>query len=147
MKTIIYTIYALTVLLFAGLARAESLMSVVNDGQNKFTSPVRITEVGFDTGRMLLHIDGTVPTPCHQVPSAVIVFDRKSPNTLVLRLISPRPTADACIAKLQGFETAVDLRQLSQASELPLDDKARYLIRTEGYDFALEVNGQDLLKN
>lgn len=145
MKTLIYTIFALTVLLFAGFARAETLMNVVNgktDGQ-KFRSPVAITEVGFNQQNMSVAIGGRLPNPCFQDPTAVLVLDRNNPNTLILRLISPTPTVD-CMARIKPFETEVHLPLLAQASELPLDDKALYIIRTEGYDFSLEVSGQDL---
>lgn len=144
MKTLIYTIYALTVLLFAGFARAESvtLMSVVN-GQDKFKSPVAISAVGLNQQNLNLHVEGRLPTPCHLDPSAVLIFDKNNPSTLIVRFISPSPTA-ACMFKIKPFETVVDLKQLAQASELLLDDKALYVIRTEGYNFSLEVSGQDL---
>ncbi len=142
MKTIIYTIYALTVLLFAGFARAESLMNVVN-GDQKFRSPVSISQVGVDMQAMRLAIAGRLPNPCYQDPSVLLIADKNNPNTLILRLISPTPT-NSCMARIKNYETIVSLRQLAQASELPLEDKALYVIRTEGYDFSLEVSGQDL---
>lgn len=144
MRTLIYTIYALTVLLFAGFARAETLMTVVNktDGP-KFRSPVAITEVGFNQQSLSVAIGGRLPNPCFQDPTAVLVIDKNNPNTLILRLISPIPT-ESCMARIKPFETEVNLPLLAQASELPLEDKALYVIRTEGYDFALEVSGQEL---
>lgn len=144
MRTLIYTVYALTVLLFAGFARANTLMNVANgktDG--KFRSTVAITEVGFNQQAMSIAIGGRLPNPCYQDPTAVLVMDKHNANSLILRLVSPTPTVD-CMAMIKRFETEVNLPLLAQAAELPLDDKALYVIRTEGYDFALEVSGQDL---
>lgn len=145
MKPLFYTIYALTVLLFAGFARAETvtLMKVVNSGPQKFRSPVQISEVGVDIQNLKLSIAGRLPNPCFQDPSPVLIQDKNNPNVLVLRLISPVPT-NACMARIKDYDTVVSLRQLAQAAELPLEDKALYVIHTEGFDFSLPVSGQDL---
>lgn len=135
MKYLVYAIYALTVLLVSGFARAE--------GFEPKRSPVQIVEIGLDQQTMDLHVAGYVPNPCYQDPTAVLVQDKSNPSTLILRLISPIPT-QMCIQSLKDYSTVVNLRQLAQSSELPLEDKAVYLLRAEGSDFQIEVLGQDL---
>ncbi len=144
MKTILFTIYVVTVLLFSGLARANTIMSVLPVQKPNFNSAVMVQHVAIDQFRLALLVDGRMPNPCYQDPSAVLVLDKNAPNTLILRLISPSPSTN-CIAKIKEFRTLVDLRQLAQASELPLDNKSMYVIKTEGFDFAMEVSGQDLM--
>ncbi len=142
MKYIIYTLYVVTVLLFSGFARANTLMSLVN-ADEQFRSPATIYNVGVDHQTLDLEISGYVPTPCYQEPSAVLIQDKNDPSTLILRLVSPIPTA-FCIQRIKDFSTIVSLRQLAQASQLPLEDKANYVVKTEGFDFSLPVSGQDL---
>lgn len=136
MKFLIYTLYALTVLLVSGFARAE--------GFEPKKSNVQISEVGLDQQTMDLHVAGYVPNPCYQNPTAVMVQDKTDSNVLVVRLVSPIPT-QMCIQRIKDYTTVVNLRQLAQASELPLEDKAIYQLKAEGSDFAIEVLGQDLL--
>lgn len=136
MKLLIYTLYALTVLLVSGFARAE--------GFEPKKSNVQISEVGLDQQTMDLHVAGYVPNPCYQNPTAVMVQDKTDSNVLVVRLVSPIPT-QMCIQRIKDYTTVVNLRQLAQASELPLEDKAIYQLKAEGSDFAIEVLGQDLL--
>lgn len=139
MKIVIYTLYAVTVLLFSGFARASDF----DNSNPKFHSPVQIIDIGVDYNTMDLHIAGYVPNPCYQIPSGVLIQDPHNPSTLILRLVSPsRP--GACIERLKDYSTVVSLRQLAQASQLPLEDKAAYIVKTENFDFAMQVFGQDL---
>lgn len=129
MKYIIYTVYIATVLLFSGFARAQT---------------VTIDEVMVNA-QLDLEVTGFVPTPCHQIPTAVLTFDQNNHNTLVVRLISPNPTP-YCIQRLQDYSTIVPLRQLARASGLPLEATALYVVKTEGHDFTFAVSGRDLIK-
>lgn len=142
MKFIIYTLYAVTVLLFSGFARANTLVAMVNSEEG-FRSPVTIAEVLVDNRSLDLQISGYVPNPCYQNPTPVLFQDKNDPATLIVRLISPSPT-NFCVQRIKDYTTVISLRQLAQASQLPLDDKALYQVKTEGYEFSLEVSGQDL---
>lgn len=138
MKYIIYTIYAVTVLLFSGFARAATLMGT----EQPFQSSATILEVGVSQ-TLDLEVTGYVPTPCHQNPTAMLVPDNNNPYTLILRLVSPTH-ANFCVQRLKDFTTVVSLRQLAAASQLPLEDGAAYVVKTDGHDFAIEVLGHDL---
>jgi len=141
MKYIIYTIYAVTVLLFSGFARANTLMNAYH--ANQAESAARIYDVTVSQ-TLDLHVAGYVPTPCHSDPSAVIVQDSSNPQILIVRLVSAAPTMSACVFRTKDFATVVPLRQLIRASQLPLVDEASYVVKTEGYNFAIEVKGSDL---
>ena len=145
MKYIIYTFYVVTVLLFSGFARANTLMAMVK-ADEQFRSPATIDSVGFadpNHQTLDLQITGYVPNPCYLNPSAILIMDKNDPNTLIIRLISPIPTT-FCIQRIKDFSTIVSLPQLAQASQLPLEDKAIYVVKTEGFDYSLQVSGQDL---
>jgi hypothetical protein len=131
MKYIIYTVYIATVLLFSGFARAQT---------------VTIDEVYVDHQTLDLEVSGYVPTPCHQLPTAVLTFDHLNPRTLVVRLVSPSH-GDYCIQRLKNYSTIVPLRQLARASRLPLEASVLYVVKTEGHDFSIAVSGQDLIEN
>lgn len=141
MKYIIYTIYAATVLLFSGFAKAQSVMPVENN-QNPRSS-VTIQEVLIDSQTLDLNVSGYVPNPCYQMPYAIMTIDHNKPQTLVVRLFSPAPT-QFCIQRIQEYSTVVSLKQLAKSSQLPLEDAVVYTVRTEGHDFAIEVFGRDL---
>jgi hypothetical protein len=104
---------------------------------------VQIIDVGVDLDTFDLHITGYVPNPCYQIPSGVLIQDPHNPSTLIVRLVSPsRP--GACIQRLKDYDTVVSLRLLAQASQLRLEDKAAYIVKTENFEFAMQVFGQDL---
>lgn len=144
MKYIIYTIYAATVLLFSGFARANTNPHSLLPVEQPVRSPVTILEVQVDPS-LALEVSGYVPTICHATPMAVMTFDQHSPNTLVVRLISSAP-ATFCPQRIKDYQLFVPLRQLARASHLPLEASAIYTVKTEGHDFAIEVSGQDLIQ-
>lgn len=141
MKAIVITLYVACVLLFSGFARAESLFSA----NGEMMSPVAIDHVEIKHAEFALEIFGLLPSPCYKQPTATLVPDAENPNVLILRLSSPYPTM-ACIAPTARYETLVSLPALAQSSQIPLHNKAKYLIKTEGFAFEVEVLGSDLMK-
>ncbi|NJM10288.1 MAG: hypothetical protein HC883_05360 [Bdellovibrionaceae bacterium] len=106
---------------------------------------IQIQAVAVDQVNLELMLGCFLPNPCTANPSATLVQDDNSPNTLILRLSSPIPT-DLCVSKIVDHSTIVNLPVLAQNSQVGLNDKAVYVIKTEGYDFEMQVLGSDLMR-
>jgi hypothetical protein len=142
MKVIAYTLFVVSVLLVSAFARAEAL----NFAEFSAAAPMKlmnINQVTVDVTGTQLYIAGLLPNPCYQNPNPVLVPDANDPTMLILRLTSPLPTNN-CVDRIKPYATIADLPALAQAAELQLDDKAVYVIKTEGYDFQTKIVGAEL---
>jgi len=144
MKKLAFVLYVSCVLVFSAFARAEVAMPFVAAASNLKT-PVQIQEIAVDQVNLELLIGGFLPNPCFQLPSATLVQDIENPATLILRLSSPVPT-DVCVSRTIDYSTIVNLPILAQNSQIGLDDKAIYVIKTEGHEFQMQVLGSDLMR-
>lgn len=144
MKKLAFILYVGCVLMFSAFARAELAMPFVVAAAN-FQAPVAIDAIGVDEANLELQIEGYLPNPCFSSPNATLVQDINNPNVLVLRLTSPVPT-DMCVSRRADFRTIVNLPVVAQNSQLNLADKAVYVIKTEGYEFEMQVLGSDLMR-
>lgn len=142
MKLIAYTIFVVSVLLMSGFAKADMLSPFMQ--QHQMLTAIPVDEVSVDSDSLQLLLEGHLPNPCYQEPTATLSFDTKESNTLILRLSSPLPM-EMCVDRTQPYSTVVDLRSLVQAAQLPLNEKTPYVIKTEGNAFALQVSGAELL--
>jgi hypothetical protein len=70
--------------------------------------------------------------------------DPKNPEVLIVRLLSNQPKDGFCVLPIRPFHTEVNLSALVQASQVPLNDKAVYTIRTEGFEFETQLPGAQL---
>ncbi|MBX3020538.1 MAG: hypothetical protein KF799_02575 [Bdellovibrionales bacterium] len=142
MKALAYTIFVISVLLVSGFARADLMTPFVQ--QTTYTTPVHIDDVTV-AGEMQLKVDGYLPNPCFADPIAVLTEDPKHANTLVLNITSPLPTQDACMQVTKPYSRVVDLPFLVRTALLQLDPQTVYVIRTEGFDFAIQAYGAELM--
>ena len=143
MNKLTYTLYVVSVLLISGLARANA--SALDPVQILYQSPVQIGQISADAAKLELLIAGSLPNPCYGNPSAMLTKDLQDPTVLILRFSSPIPM-NLCVSQVKYFSTTVDLALLAQASQINLEDKAMYLIRTEGFDFEMQIPGFSLKK-
>lgn len=143
MKAIVITIYVACVLLFSGFARAEGLFST-GVGVANYQIPVQIEHISLNAADVSLDVYGYLPNPCYSQPAASLVQDQQDPTVLILRLTSRAPTTH-CVSPVVEVQTTVNLPYLAQSLQLPLENKAKYLVKTEGYEFTFEVLGSDLL--
>ena len=141
MKKIAITLYVISILLISGFARAEAA-TLANFAQVTYQSQVKLTQAIADG--LVVRIAGTLPCPTGQ-PSAMMTQDLQDPTVLTLRLSTPLPV-QACIARVVGFNTQIELPVLAQASQLNLQEGLVYMIKVDGIDFTMQVRGSDLLK-
>jgi hypothetical protein len=144
MKTLAYALYVVTVLLISGLARANA--STLDSMQVQYQSPINISQVVLDGSKTALDITGSLPNYCYGAPSAALTEDKQSPNVLVLHLSSTSPKADACFDRLKYFATSVPLSTLVQMSHMTLDPSTTYTLKVDGYEFAMQIAGSELMK-
>lgn len=111
----------------------------------EYKSPIRIWDIQVDAMKMTLYVNGALPNRCYGQPFATLVQDEKHPNTLLLRLSSQKPTSPYCISQEQPYSAVVNLPVVAQSSQLEIEDKSLYLIKTEGYEFSVQVFGSDLM--
>jgi hypothetical protein len=140
MKTLAYVLFVGSVLLASALARADVKIPY---SEVAYQTPIQIEQVTADYANLELLLAGTLPNPCFSAPTAILIPDAKAPNTFVIRLLSPLPTG-MCVSQIKPYATVVDLPTLARASQLSFENKAVYVIRTEGYDFEMQVSGADL---
>lgn len=143
MKFIIYTIYAVTVLLFSGFARANTVglgFGLHNQPALSFATIYDVTV----SQTLDLHVTGYVPTQCHSEPAGILVQDPANPQVLTVQLVTAPPTSMACMFRIKEFSAVIPLRQLVRTSGLMLEDEATYIVKTGGYEFAFQVSGSDL---
>ncbi len=143
MKKVAFILYVGCVLAFSAFARAEVAMPFAK--MSNYQAPIQIQSVALDKTNLELLIAGTLPNPCYQSPSAMLVHDLENPNVLILRLSSPVPT-DVCVSKTVDFNTVVNLPILAQNSQLTLEANAEYIIKADNNDFQLLVQGADLMR-
>lgn len=143
MKKIAFVLYVGCVLAFSAFARAEVYMPFSKLSQNQ--APVTIEHVSVDRANLELFLSGFLPNPCTAEPTATLAQAYEEPNTLVLQLVSPY-NPGVCITKTSDFNEVVSLPALAQHSQLYLDSKAIYTIKTVGYEFELQVLGSDLMR-
>jgi hypothetical protein len=150
MKFIAYTLFVVSVLLISGLARANDLSMPFVRPSATYQTPFQIKNVS-NEGQMQLAVTGTLPNPCYPQPSATLTPDANDPQTLVLRLSSPYPQQGACISKtqapmvIQEYTVIVDLLPLIQASQVNLHPRTIYTLKTEGYEYSMQISGSDLV--
>ena len=71
--------------------------------------------------------------------------DLENPAILILRLSSPVPT-DVCVSRTIDFSTVVSLPVLAQNSNVVLDPNAVYIVKADGNDFEMQVQGAELMR-
>ncbi|MGZ3722073.1 MAG: hypothetical protein ACXVA9_04025 [Bdellovibrionales bacterium] len=146
MKTVAYALYVVTVLLISGLARANAAtLSSFEAVQPSYQTPVQVSQVSLDSSKVALMIAGSLPNPCYGTPSAMMTQDSDTPNVLVLRLSSPAPM-DACISRVKYFSADVELLRLVAAAHIKLDGNTTYTLKVEGSEFALPIQGSELMR-
>lgn len=143
MNKALYTIYAVAVLLFAGFARAEVSLFHFAEAQRSATLP--INDVRADYQRLVLEVTGSLPSPCYKQPVAQLEQSSQDPRVLILRLTSPTPIK-SCIAPVTSFESRVLLPELAKRSRVKLNSDELYVLKTEGFDFQMQVTGIELLR-
>lgn len=137
---VLYALYVAIVLIVAGTARADEIYPI-----DIYQSPVQISHVGVDYQTRELLVAGELPNPCFAEPTAQLVKDADSPNTLIIRLTSPIPTS-MCVTKIKNYDKIISLPELAKAAQLNLEEKSSYVIKTEGYPFELVLVGSDLIQ-
>lgn len=138
---VLYALYVAIVLIVAGTARADEIYPI-----DIYQTPVQISHVGVDYHARELLVVGELPNPCYQEPKAELIKDSNAPNTFVIRLSSPIPT-NMCVTKIKTYDTIISLPELAKAAQLNLEEKATYVIKTEGYPFEVVLVGSDLINN
>lgn len=143
MKKIAFILYVGCVLAFSAFARAEIVMpfSKMANGQ----TPIQIENLALDKNNLELLVAGTLPTPCYQQPTPMLEQDIENPAQLTLRLSSPIPT-ESCVTKTAPFTAVINLPSLAQTSRLELDANTQYVIKADGNEFELLVQGADLMR-
>ena len=142
MKRLAYILYVVAVLLISGLTRAHAEVAPF---ATEHQVPVHIGSVTVAAGKLQLTIRGFLPNPSFGLPSvSVESFDN---NVLLLRVTAEAPAAGRMYElRYQEYVATVDVPTLVQGLALPVNANATYLIKTDGYEFALSVSGSDLLK-
>lgn len=150
MKAIVIGLYVVCVLLFSAFAHAEGIFNPIYINSDKTiqqmqpaSANIHIEDVQM-ADNYSLEISGLLPSPCYKAPSASLTVDAQAPNVLILHLTSPLPT-QACVSPVATYVTTVSLPLLAQKAGLALVKKAHYLVKTEGFNFAVEVTGAELL--
>jgi hypothetical protein len=143
MKKVAFILYVGCVLAFSAFARAEVAMPFSKN--SAYTAPIQIESVAVDKANLELLIGGFLPNPCTQLPSAALVQDLENPAILILRLSSPVPT-DVCVSRTIDFSTVVSLPVLAQNSNVVLDPNAVYIVKADGNDFEMQVQGAELMR-
>ena len=137
---VLYALYVAIVLLVAGTAKADEIALLGTE-----QIPISISHVDVDHESLELLVAGHLPNPCYPNPSAHLTQDPENPNTLVLHLSSPLPI-NMCVTRIKEYNTVVSLPALVRSAQLNLEDKALYVIKTEGYEFELPIAGSELLR-
>jgi hypothetical protein len=138
-KTLAFALYAVSILLISGLARAATIEEVT---QPQYQAPAQIHQVSAEGLDIL--IAGSLPNPCYGHPGVMLTRDGQNPDVLILHLSSPIPMG-ACVSLVKNFTAEVQLPLLTKASHLNIEPERTYMVKVEGSEFAMEVPGSDLL--
>lgn len=134
MKLLAYAIFAISVLLFAGFARAAI-----------YETSVHISDVSFRAEDKQMTVSGNLPNPCTQLPAASMSQDHADPQVLTVRLSSPL-FMDICVQRIQPYVTQIDVPTLVRVSRVQIDPKTVYVLRTEDNAFEMKVLGSELVR-
>lgn len=135
MKIVAYVSFVIAVLLLSAFARASEV---------QYERLVQVDQLAPDLTQKQLKVQGTLPNPCYNAPSVSLTPDANDSRVLILRLASPLPMG-ICPSVVKPFTSVIDLPTLAFASQVPVDQKAVYLIKAEGSEFSIEVPGSSLV--
>lgn len=142
MKKIAFIIYVGCVLVFSAFARADVMMPFSK--QTGYAAPIQIESVVLKDN-LDLAVSGFLPNPCTHVPTASMIQDAQNPSVLIVLMTSPQFN-DICISKTADFNTVVNLAVIAQNSQVQLNPRTVYLVRTQGNEFAVQISGADLMR-
>ncbi len=145
MKTALFALYVSAVLLFSAFARAEMAMpfSVAEmDAPSKvYVEDVRVV----DPANLDIRIFGRLPNPCTKHPNVKMVQSSEQPGVLLIQLTSPTQIG-ICIQPVKGFAVTHNLPELTQNSEVYIEPSLSYVVKVDGSDLELNIQGADLMR-
>ncbi len=133
---IVFTVYALMILGFAGFARAESRIASYTNHETK--RALTIEAVNLDDKTYDLEIVGYAPNSCYGAPQARLVPEGPNSNVLFLELVAS-PSTGICNSQIAPFVQIVNLPELAMSSSLDLIPGSTYLIKAHSVELTMEI--------
>ncbi len=143
MKPLVIAAYIVSVLLISGFMNANA-STLAAYFPSQYQSPVKIHDVTVSSSGPVLNVWGSIPNPCHSQPTASLIQNPAAPEQLVIHMSSTMPL-DNCIARVDDFNTSVNMQTLVRAARVEIESAKSYTIKFQNFDFAIEVQGAELL--